>query len=245
MKTLKSLAIAFCVSLFLLSTSIKKADDWNKETKVTFSGPVQIENTQLPAGTYVFKLADTLDRHIVQIFNEDQTQVIATIMAIPDYRLTPADKTVVKFSETSDGSEASGTLPESGVPIKEWFYPGDNSGLEFKVVSQPQIAAAQPEPVAAPTALPETSTAPPEAAAPIPAEPATPEAEAPAPEAQAPTAEAPAETPQAAPTESTPEQPAAPEQLPQTASQMPLLALMGIVSLAAAASFSFILKRWA
>ena len=84
MKTLKSLAIVFCVGLFLLSTSIR-ADEWDKETKITFSGPVQVANTQLPAGTYVFKLADTTDRHVVQIFNEDETQVIATIMAIPDY----------------------------------------------------------------------------------------------------------------------------------------------------------------
>jgi hypothetical protein len=25
-------------------------------------------------------------------------------------------------------------VPEAGVPIKEWFYPGDNFGQEFKVV---------------------------------------------------------------------------------------------------------------
>ena len=54
-----------------------------------------------------------------------------------------------------------------------------------------------------------------------------------------------AETPQAAQTEPAAEQPAAPAQLPQTASQMPLLGLIGIVSLAAAASFRIVLKRWA
>ena len=239
MKTLKSLAIVFCVGLFLHSSSIR-ADEWDKKTTITFSGPVQVANTQLPAGTYVFKLADTPDRHIVQIFNQDETHVIATILAIPDYSLTPADKTVVKFAETSEGSETSGTQPDSGVPIKEWFYPGDNSGEEFPVVSHPQIAAAQPQPVVAPTASPETQGASSQAAEPPPAEPAAPIAQA-----EPATSETQAETPQPTQTEPAAEQPAASQQLPQTASQMPLMGLIGIVSLAAAASMRFILKRWA
>ena len=239
MKAFKSLAIVFGVGLLLLSTSLR-ADEWDRETKITFSGPVQVGNTQLPAGTYVFKLANGSDRHVVQIFNEDQTQVIATIMAIPDESLTPADQTVVKFAETSEGSEASGTLPQSGIPIKEWFYPGDNLGQEFPVVSHPQLAAVQPEPVAAAPA-PLEPKAESSQAAPSP----EPQAAPPPPiqEAAAPVAQA--ETPQAAQTEPAAEQPAAPAQLPQTASQMPLLGLIGIVSLAAAASFRLILKRWA
>ena len=147
---------------------------------------------------------------------------------------------MVKFAETSEGSEASGTIPESGIPIKEWFYPGDNFGQEFRVVPQPQVAAVQPEPVAAPTASPEPQAESPQAAAPPQRNRAAPAAQA---EPAAPVAQA--ETPQAAQTEPAAEQPAAPEQLPQTASQMPLLGLIGIVSLAAAASFRFILKRWA
>ena len=239
MKTLKSLAIVFGVGLFLLSTS-NKADEWNKETKFTFSGPVRVADTTLPAGTYTFELADTPDRHVVQIFDQDGMHLITTILAMPDYTVTPADKTVVTFAETSDGSEASGTMPDSGIPIKEWFYPGDNSGWEFRVAPQPQVAAAQPEPVATPMASPEPQAESSPAAAPAPAEPATPEAQAEpaAPEAQA-------ETPQATQTDPAAEQPAAPEQLPQTASQMPLMGLIGLVSLAAAASFRIISKRGA
>ena len=44
----------------------------------------------LPAGTYVFKLMNPQsNRHIVQIFNKDQTKIYATILAIPNYRLKP------------------------------------------------------------------------------------------------------------------------------------------------------------
>jgi len=227
MRIPKSVAIMFCVGLFLVASNMR-ADEWNKETKITFSGPVQIEKIQLPAGTYVFKLADTTDRHVVQIFNADQTQVVATILAIPDYRVEPTGKTVVKFAETSDSSEASGEVPESGVPIKEWFYPGDNFGNEFRVMPQPQVAAAQPEPAPAPPP-PAPAAEPPQPAAPPAAQPAAPAF----PEAEAPPTPEPA----------APEAQTAPTQLPQTASEMPLVGLMGLISLAGAVSLRLILKK--
>ena len=72
----------------------------NQKTVITFSGPVEIPGVHLtgwavlPAGTYVFKILDSQsDRHIVQIFNKDETKVYATILAIPNYRLKATDKT--------------------------------------------------------------------------------------------------------------------------------------------------------
>jgi len=77
----------------------------------------------LPAGTYVFKILDSLsDRHIVQIFNSDETTVYAMILAIPNYRLQATDKTVMTFRERSAGQ------PEA---LRAWFYPGRNWGEEF------------------------------------------------------------------------------------------------------------------
>jgi hypothetical protein len=71
-----------------------RADDRNRKTVITFSGPVEISGVHLagwgvlPAGTYVFKIFDSqADRHIVQISNKDETTVYATILAIPNYRL--------------------------------------------------------------------------------------------------------------------------------------------------------------
>src|ERR1700691_5983698 len=106
-----------------------KADEWNKKTVMTFSGPVEIPGVHLtgwgilPAGTYVFKVMDSQsDRHIVQIFNQEETVVYATILAIPNYRLKATDKTVVTFSERPAGE------PEA---LRAWFYPGRNWGEEF------------------------------------------------------------------------------------------------------------------
>ena len=106
-----------------------KASEWDRKTVMTFSGPVEIPGVHLkgwgvlPAGTYVFKILDSQsDRHIVQIFNQDETQVYATILAIPNYRLRATGKTVVTFRERPAGQ------PEA---LRAWFYPGRNWGEEF------------------------------------------------------------------------------------------------------------------
>jgi hypothetical protein len=239
MKTLKSLAIVFSLGLFLLPSSAR-ADEWNKLTKITFSGPVQVADTQLPAGTYTFKLMDDQgDRHIVQIFNNDETHLIATILAMPDYRLKPTGNTSVKFAESGEGSQAEGNIPDSGLPMKEWFYPGDSFGQEFRVVPQ-QVASVQPEhaPVAAEAPAPPAES-PKEpapdaeaAAAPIAAEPSA----GPAPQ------EAPAPSPPAEQAAPEADQQSAPDNLPQTASQTPLVALIGFLALGAAACLRIMLK---
>ena len=106
-----------------------RADDHDKKTTFTFSGPVEIPGVHiqgygvLPPGTYVFKLVNSSsDRHIVQIFNQDETRIFATILAIPNYRLKPTDKTVITFNEGLRGA------PEA---LRAWFYPGANWGEEF------------------------------------------------------------------------------------------------------------------
>jgi hypothetical protein len=46
---------------------------------------VEIPGQILPAGTYVFKLADsTGNRHVVQVFNQAENHVYGTFLAIPD-----------------------------------------------------------------------------------------------------------------------------------------------------------------
>lgn len=119
-----------CLVLMAVAFSpAAKADEWNRKTTMTFSGPVEIPGVHLkgwgvlPAGTYVFKILDSQsNRHIVQIFNADETQCYATILAIPNYRLRATDKTVVTFRERPAGQ------PEA---LRAWFYPGRNWGEEF------------------------------------------------------------------------------------------------------------------
>lgn len=99
-----------------------RADQWNKETIVTFSHPVEVPGKVLPAGTYVMKIANSQDRQVVQIFTQDQKNILATIAAVPDYRGQASDKTVISFEERPSGK------PEA---LRSWFYPGDNYGVHF------------------------------------------------------------------------------------------------------------------
>src|SRR3954454_23054688 len=130
MKLFRAAKTACCVTLLgaALAGGVL-ADEWNRKTVITFSGPVEIPGVHtpgmgvLPAGTYVFKILDSQsDRHIVQIFNKDETMIYATVLAIPNYRLKATDKTVITFRERAAGE------PEA---LRAWFYPGRNWGEEF------------------------------------------------------------------------------------------------------------------
>ena len=192
------------------------ADEWNRKTTVTFSAPVEVPGVgaqTLPAGTYVFKIADSLaDRHIVQIFNEDETHVFTTILAIPNYRLKSTDKTVMTFRERAEGQ------PEA---IRAWFYPGHQWGEEFVYPKYRAVELAKltNEPVLAIAELPTEPAALKEA----PVEAVTPAGE---------------EVPMAQVVEAPPVQTASavatdPAPMPETASNVPLLALIGLLSLGA------------
>jgi LPXTG-motif cell wall-anchored protein len=117
------LAILALVGAVALVCPQARADEWNKKTVVTFNEPVEIPGMVLSAGTYVFKLADMMaDRNVVQVYNKDETRLYGTFLAIPDYRMKTPDKAVITFEERAAGS------PEA---VKAWFYPGDNYGDEF------------------------------------------------------------------------------------------------------------------
>jgi hypothetical protein len=124
MKKTRVAVLSLCLGLLSIPFVPQvKADEWDKKTTMTFSGPVEIPGQILSPGTYVFKLMDNAsDRHIVQILSPEERHVYATILAIPDERLQVTGKTVVTFEERAAGS------PEA---IKAWFYPGDTTGNQF------------------------------------------------------------------------------------------------------------------
>jgi hypothetical protein len=121
MRVLK--AVCCAAMLTVLAAPGVRADEWNKKTILTFSGPVQIPGATLPPGSYVFKLADLSgNRHVVQVFDKDEKKIIATLLAIPNDRLDASDEPVVLFTERPAGS------PQA---VKVWFYPGNRIGNEF------------------------------------------------------------------------------------------------------------------
>jgi hypothetical protein len=230
MKSLKTLAIVFCIfALCLLVAPLAMAGDWNRETVITFSGPVEVPGVGaqiLPAGTYVFKIFDSLsDRHIVQIFSQDKTHVFTTILAIPNYRLKTTNKTVITFRERPAGE------PEA---LRAWFYPGREWGEEF-VYARPraiELAKEMNQPVL--TTPIELAAAPIEALKTAPVEAVAPTGE-PIELAQV------VEPPPVAAAE--PVTVATAEALPQTASPLPLIALIGLLTIGAGFALSTFSKR--
>jgi hypothetical protein len=209
------------VALAFGLTAIRgQADQWDKRTVLTISEPMQIRETLLQPGKYVLKLVDSSsDRHIVQIYNGDQTHLINTVMAIPDYRLQPTGNSRFVMWETPEGSAKA---------LKAWFYPGDNFGQEFPYPKHLTVIAQNT-----------TSTYVPPPAAPAPAEPSVqPQASVQEPPSeQAPVEIAqnsppPPPTPSAAP-ETPPPPPATstPTQLPKTASPYPMVGFTGLLLL--------------
>lgn len=116
MRLRKGTLLTLCAAGLLAAvTPTTNADPWDKKTFVTFSDSVEIPGQILPPGTYVFKLLNSSsDRHIVQIFTEDERGVIATIKAIPAQRPEPRGHTTITFDER---------LGDSPMAVRTWFYP--------------------------------------------------------------------------------------------------------------------------
>ena len=132
MKRIRVMPTMFCLGLlgttFLPSI---QADALDRKTEITFSRPVQIPAVHqpgwgvLPAGTYVFKIVESLsNRDIFQITSKDGLTVYATILAIPNLRLKATDKTVVTFRERPAGQPEAIQAWENNLtnaPVKqEW-----------------------------------------------------------------------------------------------------------------------------
>jgi hypothetical protein len=229
-----------------------QAARWDKKTNLSVQETIEVPGATLTPGEYVVKLVDSdSNRHIVQFLNEDETEVLTTVIAIPNQRLEPTGDTTFTFYETPAGSTPA---------LRAWFYPGDNFGQEFaypKGRAQQLAKATNLKVPEAPDAtMPqETVTAPPQRQEPVreTAAVSNAPAEQPAPrtapvqpkvesgsepvtlaQAQPPTAARPApQRQQPTPSEPATQQPAE-DRLPNTASPAPLFGLIGLGSFAAA-----------
>jgi hypothetical protein len=209
------------LALGLLAPSATHADEWNLMTRFQINHPFQAPGATLEPNTpYVIRLLDSPStRNVVQIFNEDQDQLLTMFIAVSAARLEPEDDTVFTFTEMEPGYP---------LPIEKWFYPGRLNGLEFiypkeqaaeiaRHVKGTAVAVAQvpEEPVTEPGFIPEPEEE-------VAQEPAIEEP------AEEPAFEEPAPVEEPAPIEE--EEPLR-EEFPDTAGELPLMALLGLLSL--------------
>jgi hypothetical protein len=216
--TLSSVVVA--VSLATMTTAPAGALTYDKLAYLTFNRSVQVPGITLDAGTYRFRLANPdTSRNVLQVLSNDGAIVYAMFHTIPDSRLSATEDPVVTFMETP-----------AGVPpaIRSLFYGGELNGYAFvypkggpimiaPVVPQPEITYAPIEAAAVPEAIAEPDAG--AAAEPI-AEPAV---EPTLPSEAVPVAQA--------------------EELPRTATRLPLIAIGGLASLVTALGLSLLRRR--
>jgi hypothetical protein len=207
-KNALSLVLGLIVLAGLMAIQAQ-AQTFNKRTTVTFSEPVEVPGQVLPAGTYTFTILNSYGmRNIVQIWNKDKTNLITTILAIPNYRLEPSEDTVIEFRERPANQ------PQA---LKAWFYPGHGYGIEFVYPKQEAIQIAEATNEAVPAEVGELTLS---TIRTIPLIAMTPG------QKEEPIAEAFQITP--VPAAKTTEPVEIAKQLPKTASMTPLLGLLGV-----------------
>jgi hypothetical protein len=230
-------AVAF--ALFVTGSASAQGMVPDQRTFFTFSAPVQLPGVTLPAGKYTFRLADSMaNRHIVQVFNADGTKIITTLFAIAAERNSVPDNAEIQFLESPANAPTA---------IDVWWYPGTKTGHEFiypkdsstkyaKAKSgSEKFAKGEPAPssmVFVPgkeVDLDRTASA--TAAAEV------------KPRAEEPALVASSVRPAATMAESSTSAPVKRNRLPHTASLLPMIGLIGVFSLSAAAGVGTLRRR--
>jgi hypothetical protein len=241
----KSLFVVCAVAILsalVLGTAAAQDNNWNQRTYFTFSAPVELPGKTLPAGTYLFRLVDSpSNRHVVQVFDKDEKDILLTALAIPAQRMEPSDEPEVRFLEVAADQPAA---------IRTWWFPGRTIGHEFIYPKEQALRLARGargtvltvatdasttdtmreaelariDESAQTTIVQETTTPPPAATAPTTVPQATE------------VTQRPVETPDDTPAISTASVETTRTELPRTATFLPLVALLGLGSLAGAAA---------
>ena len=137
-RIIASLALAV---LTLGIGSAAQAQPADYKTYFTFSGPVTLPGVTLPAGRYIFRLADpNSSRKVIAIQSEDGKKQFAMLHTIPNQAPKAPNDPEIRFMETS------ANVPP---PVKTWWYPGKAIGYEFIYprAQAMQLAKATGEPV--------------------------------------------------------------------------------------------------
>jgi len=135
--------VAF-LTLAVLTLSIAgraEAQPADYRTYFTFSAPVTLPGVTLPAGKYIFRLADPdSSRKVINVLSADGKKSLAMLTTIPNQATKAPKDAEIRFMETS------AKVPP---PVKTWWYAGKAIGYEFIYPRKQalELARAIPEPI--------------------------------------------------------------------------------------------------
>ena len=124
MKRVIAIATATVLALLVALTLNVAAQqpDTKDRTIMTFSSAVELPGMRLEPGTYVFRLADSASRNVIQVLDKDEKDVMGQWLFVSAERPEVTGDTVVTFRETSAASTPA---------VQFWYYPGEKIGKEF------------------------------------------------------------------------------------------------------------------
>jgi hypothetical protein len=124
MKRVTAIATATVLALLVALTLNVAAQqpDTRDRTIMTFSSAVELPGMRLEPGAYVFRLADTASRNVIQVLDQQEKEMLGQWLFISAERPEVTGDTVVTFRETSAASTPA---------VQFWYYPGEKIGKEF------------------------------------------------------------------------------------------------------------------
>jgi hypothetical protein len=209
MRAYRSMSSLLVGILFLagigVSATASRAEDSAKQATLTISTLTEMPGTTLAAGSYIVKQSGQQSGwNIVQVYNHDQSSLVTTLLAYPNPSLTSSGQPFLIYPQTTDGQ----------TPVMEaFFFDGDPVAQQLAYPKQTADAIGAANHVRVPTTG--TADAYPSAlplaasswSAPVDADP-----------------------PQDADPPAAPSTNAQKTPLPQTASPLPLIGLIGLLA---------------
>jgi hypothetical protein len=121
----RKLIVSACAAAMLTVVNVAGAlaQTVDARTEFTFRAPVELPGTTLPPGTYVFRIADpNTSRKVMQVLDKTSNKTYGLFLTISAQRPKASDEAELRFMETPAGKPAA---------VKTWWYPGNSIGREF------------------------------------------------------------------------------------------------------------------
>lgn len=115
-------ALAFAAVAALSTGAAAQQTNVSERTFLTFSSAVEMPGLTLQPGTYVFKLADTPSRNVVQVWDQDEKNMLGHWLFVQAERPQVTEENVIMFRETREGATPA---------VQYWYFPGERIGKEF------------------------------------------------------------------------------------------------------------------
>ena len=112
------------VLLGVLATPAAKAVNMNNMTYLTFGQAVELAGVTLPAGTYIFEVANPdSGANVVRVLSRDRARVHVLKATTPTFRARTSDmRTMITLGEAPAGKPAA---------VRAWFPENETRGHQF------------------------------------------------------------------------------------------------------------------